>query len=146
MRKLAPAALTAAAALLLLTGCSAGGQSVADACAIAEEKVTAAQSDLQEAMSSAQSGDADAATDLIDGFSTALDEAEAEITNEEVKPVIAKLGDQFAQVGGAIEEIAGIDTTDPENVDKLTTISDEMMTVSQDLQTTGAELDELCNA
>lgn len=146
MRKLAPAALTAAAALLLLTGCSAGGQSVADACTIAEDKVTAAQSELQESMSAAQSGDTEAATAGIDAFSAALDEAEAEITNEEVKPVIAKLGEQFGQIASAIEEVSAIDTSNPDNVDQLTTISEEMMTVSEDLAATGTELDNLCNS
>lgn len=146
MRKLAPAALTAAATLLLLAGCSAGGQSVADACSIAEEKVNAAQGDLTEAMSAATSGDMDSVGDLIGNFTAALDEAESEITNEEVKPLIEDLNAQFGQVGTALEELAGVDTSDPTNVDQLTEISDEMMTVSQDAQTTATELGELCNS
>lgn len=140
MRTKTPLALAAALLLLPLAGCAAGGQSVADACAIAEEKVTAAQADLSESMSAAASGDVEAANTLMESFSAALDEAQAEITNEEVSPVIATLAEDFDTVSSAITEMAEAG----DDIEALTAISEEMTEVGERMQTTGMELNELC--
>ncbi|MEV7692990.1 hypothetical protein AB0N73_06625 [Microbacterium sp. NPDC089189] len=152
MRKLAPLALSAIA-LLALAGCAGGGsnagggdsnQSVADACAIAEDKLTAAQSELNESMSAATSGDYSAASDVISSFSASFDEALDEISNPEVEAALSGVAADYEKIGAALEQLSDIGT-DPEKVDEMTALSNEMTEVSSSLQTSATELAELCS-
>jgi hypothetical protein len=148
MRKFAPLALSAIA-LLALAGCSGGSgdaaggdsQSVADACAIANEKMSAVQSEMTESLSGLSSGDYSAASDTMSALSDSLDAALDEISNAEVGDVLDRVSVEVDAIGSSIEELgaAGTDT------DKISEISDTMTESATNLQTAGNELVELCS-
>jgi hypothetical protein len=153
MRKLAPLALSALA-VLALAGCAGGSgepgaaggdssQSVADACAIAEAKLTEAQAGLNDSLSSVASGDYSGLETIITGFQAGFDEALSEISNEEVGTVLQQIADDYDKVGAALTQLSEVGT-DPEKIDELTALSDEMTEVGTRIQDSGAELTELC--
>jgi hypothetical protein len=148
MRKLATLAVSAVA-LLALAGCAGGGdsaggggdaaasnQSVAEACAIANEKLSAAQQDMNEAMSGSETD----TTNAFDSISAGLDDALAEITNAEVKEPLSSIASDYKELVASLEEMksAGTDTA------KLTEISDKMTATNDSLQATSTKLLDLC--
>lgn len=148
MRKLATLAVSAVA-LLALAGCAGGGdssggggdaaasnQSVSEACAIANEKLSAAQKDMNAAMSGSDSEN----TDVFGSISDGLDEALAEITNAEVKEPLSSIASDYKELVASLDEMkaAGTDTA------KLTEISDKMTATNDSLQATSTELLDLC--
>ncbi|GGD29510.1 hypothetical protein GCM10010915_07110 [Microbacterium faecale] len=125
-------ALVGAAALVpaALVGCSAGGQSVADACQVAGDTVTEAMGDL-----SSVATDPEAATDMFADTLAAMKEAGDKIENEEVKAA-------FDDFNGSFEEFQTVmadATEDPTNID-----TDAMTEISSDLQASSTKLQELC--
>lgn len=157
MRKFAPIAVSAIA-LLALAGCSGGGgsasetggnagaestQTVAEACAIAEEKLTAAQEGLNESMSGVTSGDYSGLTDVISSFSAGFDEALEEITNAEVEEPLTSIAADYKEIGEALEKLAAAGN-DPAKIAELTELSDQMTETSTRLQESSTELQELC--
>ncbi|MDF2491836.1 MAG: hypothetical protein K0Q58_414 [Microbacterium sp.] len=160
MRKFAPIAVSAIA-LLALAGCSGGGgsasetggnagaekpessQTVAEACAIAEEKLTAAQEGLNESMTGVTSGDYSGITDVITSFSAGFDEALEEISNPEVEESLSSIAADYKEIGAALEQLSAAGN-DPEKIAELTELSDQMTETSTRLQESSTELQELC--
>ncbi len=132
-----PAAALAAVALSFgLTACG-GGQSVDDACKVAEKEVKAAMGDL----SSLNPTDTEAATSTITSMTEALEKTEKSLDNTEVKKAIGDLAAEFTKLQTAFDDLkaAGTDT------DKLQEVSTQMQTLSTDIQAKGEALDKLCN-
>ena len=132
-----PAAALAAVVLSFgLTACG-GGQSVSEACGVAEDEVKSAMGDL----SAIDPTDSDKASETISTMTDALKSTEGKLDNQEVKDAVGDMRVQFEKLEGAFAQIkdAGQDT------EKLTQISEELSTVSEDIQAAGDKLDELCN-
>lgn len=133
-----PAAALAAITLSLgLAACGGGGQSVDEACTVAEKEVKDAMGD----MSSIDPSDTDKATDTIASMSKALQDTEKKLDNDDVKKAVGDLSTEFDKLEKAFGDLkaAGDDT------EKLTAVSEDMSTISKDVQTKGEKLDELCD-
>ncbi|RGE24360.1 hypothetical protein [Leucobacter sp. wl10] len=150
-------AILAAAGLVFgLASCS-GGQSVAEACKVANSTVNDATSKMQGLMSDAMSGKGDMST-MFDPINAALKEAQGKVTNEEVSTALKKVSDEFSALSATMKDfkmpdMSSIDPTDPEAMAKL----DEMQTQAQELSTkvqgqadsltkAGQNLQKTCNA
>ncbi|GAA2084521.1 hypothetical protein IDH50_06265 [Aeromicrobium tamlense] len=131
-----PAAALAAAVLTLGLSACGGGQSVEDACKVAEKEVKDAMGDL----SGIDPTDSDKATDTIASMADALKKTQKDLENKEVKDAIGDLSAEFDKLEGAFADLkaAGQDT------EKLQEVSQEMSTLSTDIQAKGEKLDELC--
>ena len=125
-------AVIGAAALVpaALAGCSAGGQSVADACQVAGETVTEAMGDI----STATTDPAEAASVLDDAMS-AMQEAGDKLENEEVKGAFTDFNDAFA----GFQEIMASASDDPTSID-----TEALTEVSTEVQDSATKLQELC--
>lgn len=131
-----PAAALAAAVLTLGLSACGGGQSVEDACKVAEKEVKDAMGDL----SGIDPTDSDKATDTIASMGDALKKTQDDLENKEVKDAIGELSAEFDKLEGAFADLkaAGQDT------EKLQEVSQQMSTLSTDIQAKGEKLDELC--
>lgn len=121
----------AAAAMLGLTACGSGGQSVADACKLVDEQMQEAAAGLQ-----GISPTDPEVGDRIGEFSTSLSEAADTVTNEEVKPVIEKISASFGEMSEALA------TATDGDLSKLT----ELQETANGLQTTLQEYTTLCTS
>ncbi|WP_053353513.1 MULTISPECIES: hypothetical protein [Leucobacter] len=147
--------LGAAALTLSLAACS-GGQSVAEACQVANSTVNDATGDLQSIMSDVTSG-GDLST-AFEPISAALDEAKSKVTNEEVSTALADVTAQFNAMsdtlsGFEIPDTSNIDPTDPEQMAELEKFQEESAEISTKLQEqstalteSGKKLQEVCSA
>lgn len=148
--------LGAAALTLSLAACS-GGQSVAEACQVANSTVNDATGDLQSIMSEVTSGGGDIAS-AFEPISAALDEAKSKVTNEEVSTALADVTDQFNAMsdtlsGFEIPDTSNIDPSDPDQMAALEKFQEESAEISSKLQEqssslteAGQKLQEVCNA
>lgn len=146
----------AAALTLSLASCS-GGQSVADACNIANSTVNEATGDLQSVLSDAMSGEGDLSA-AFDPITEALEEAQSEVTNEEVSTALANFTDELSAMSSTLEgyeipDASSIDPSDPEAMDKLDQMqaeAEEMTTKLQEQSTAlteaGQNLQDICTA
>lgn len=137
------AAVAALALFPVLAGCSAGGQSVADACDIltnGTEELNAQGAELQNA---ALSGDADAIDELIASVDEEISSLGEDITNDEVKPVYEKFAGAFSDLTTQLQDMASIDTSD---VDALTEATEAMTATTTELTDASTELTEVCGA
>ena len=121
---------------LLLTGCTGGGQSQAEACTIVQDTLEKAQTELTESVSSF--GDdpvagSEAVTKLANSFSGANDK----ITNADVKPESTKATKALDAFAAEMETAAA----DPTSADQ-TALSDAI----GDVQTTFGDLQKVCKA
>lgn len=132
----------AAGITLSLTACSgAGGQSVADACGIANKTMTKVTSDAQEALNSAAEGG-----DLSGVFSPvqdALASAKKQITNPEVSKALESYDSEFSNLaekvkGYELPNLAELDPADPETMAQLDEIQAEASKLGEEL-TAGSE-------
>ena len=143
-----------------MTACS-GGQSVADACKIANTEMTKAtssiSSDLNGAMQKATTGEKVDFASIFAPVEKGLDEAGKKITNETVKKPLDAFTAEFKGFvkvfdGFEIPDMKNIDATDPAAMDKITeaqTKLQEMSTKAQDasakLSEQGKKLKDVCN-
>ena len=168
------AAVAALALASTLAACS-GGQSVADACKIAEDTMTevvaTSQTDAQAAMQSAMEGEDVDLAEIFAPVVKALEETEGKVTNGDVKPALSAFVKEYKSFAGAlgdfdmsafkdISELSNIDPTAPDAEEKLAELqkmSEELQAQSEELQTTlttqqetltaaGTKLQEVCNA
>lgn len=129
--------ITALALGIGLTGCSAGGQSVAEACKVISDQGAEITNSAQEAMGSAAS-DPDAAVDALGEVQKQFEDLGGDITNEEVKPVF----EDFVSAYGELTDAIGIIAEDPENAsDAMTAMSDATTSVTE----AGQAMNELCS-
>lgn len=149
-------ALAAAALTVSLAACS-GGQSVAEACKTADNAMQEVNANTSTMLQEAMSGDADYA-ELFKPVQEALDNAESQVTNEEVS---AALGDVSTEFDGLVDELSGleipkmddIDPTDPAAMEKLNQMQADMEAASASIQEradaltkAGQNLTEVCSA
>lgn len=129
--------ITALAIGIGLTGCSAGGQSVADACKVISDEGNSITSSAQEALSSVAT-DPQAAVDALGDVQKQFEELGGKITNDEVKPVF----DDFVGAYGDLTAAIGSIAEDPENAsDAMTAMTDATTKVSD----AGKAMNELCS-
>ncbi|MBL3686453.1 hypothetical protein D3248_05735 [Leucobacter zeae] len=151
-------ALGAATLALTLASCS-GGQSVADACKIANTEISKAsssmQSDLSAAMQGMTSGETPDFNALFDPILEGLDSAEKKVTNEEVKKPLSTFTSQYRDFAKSLEgfempDMSSIDPTDSAAVAEATEGMQELSTkITEDsskLMESGQKLQEVCNA
>ena len=146
----------AAALTFSLASCS-GGQSVADACSIANSTVNEATGDLQSVLSDAMSGEGDLSA-AFDPITEALEEAQSEVTNEEVSTALTNFTEELSAMSGTLEgyeipDASSIDPADPEAMDKLEQMQSEAEEMTSKLEEhstalteAGQTLQDLCSA
>ena len=129
----------AIAAIALSTGLSGcgGGQSVAEACKVAEKEVKEATA----ALGTIDPTDQEAAGANIDAMAKALEDTQAKIDNKEVSDAIGGLADEFKKLEPILAEVQDAGT----DVEKLQAASTEMSTLSKSIQEKGDKIDQLCN-
>lgn len=147
--------LGAAALVFSLAACS-GGQSVAEACKVAEKTVSEAQADMETAVTEAMSGEGNF-SDLFTGVNDALVKAEKEVQNAEVSDALKGISTDFSKVGEVFKDFKmpsmdDIDYTDPEAMAELEAMSAELEAKSGELEELSASLEksstklqDLCN-
>ena len=153
--------LAAAIALTAtMTACS-GGQSVADACKIANTEMNKAtssiSSDVNAAMQQATQGEKVDFAEIFAPVQKGLEEAGKKVTNEAVKAPLTAFATEFNGFvkvfdGFEMPDMKNIDATDPAAMDKLKeaqTKVEEISTKAQDasakLTEQGKKLQEICN-
>lgn len=131
-----PAIALATVALSLgLTAC--GGQSVEDACKVANKEATDATRDL----SSISPTDPDSSATTIEKLTDRLKKTADDLENEKVKKELNELTDQFDELSGLLGELkdAGTDTA------KLQEVSGKLTSLSSDITSQAQDLNKLCN-
>ncbi|HPU13415.1 MAG TPA: hypothetical protein PLQ19_06455 [Aeromicrobium sp.] len=132
-------AVIAIAAIALsagLSGCG-GGESVADACKIAEKEVKDATADL----GTIDPTDPAAATANLDAMAKVLKDTQAKIDNKEVSDAIGALASEFEKLKPVLADVQDAGT----DVEKLQAASAEMSELSTSIQEKGEKIDQLCN-
>lgn len=147
--------LCAAALAVTLSACS-GGQSVAEACQVAEKTVSDAQTGMQSAVTEAMTGEGDFG-ELFSGVNDALVKAEAKVSNAEVSQALKDITADFGEVSEVFKDfkmpdMTDVDYSDPEAMAELEEITAELEAKSGDLEELSSKLEksssklqELCN-
>lgn len=148
--------LGAGALALTLAACS-GGQSVAEACQIAQDSVAEAGEQINSLMAEAISGGG-SMKDLIAPLNEAIEGAEAKVTNPEVLAALEAMNSEFTSLGELLEgiDLPDMQGTDPENPtatpeqlkaqEELAAISGEIEERSLALEAADTRLQELCGS
>ena len=125
-----------------LASCS-GGQSVADACKVAEETmtdvVTESQAEVQTQLESAMAGETVDLNAALEPVQEALKDTQSKVTNEEVKKPLDTFVSEYNSFVDVIKgadlsgmaDLQNLDPTDPEAVAK----AQELQADAQQLQT-----------
>lgn len=143
-RLLALSAIT----VLALTGCTAGsegddqggGQSLTEACTIANERFATVQTELGTSLAGIQSGDFEAAASAMATLSDGIDAALDDISHTQVHSVLERIGVEVDELGSALDDLSTAGT----DQDDLSEIATRMNESATELQTAGTELDQLC--
>lgn len=131
-----------------MTACS-GGQSVADACKVAQDEMQKAtssmSSDVNDAMQKATAGEKVDFAGLFAPVLESLDAADKKITNESVKKPLEAFSAEYKSFvkvfdGFEIPDVKSIDATDPAAMDKLTEAQNKMKDVSTKVQDASTKL------
>ncbi|UOR02706.1 hypothetical protein MUN77_05175 [Leucobacter allii] len=167
-------AVLAGLALAATLASCAGGQSVADACAIATDadtKINESNSAITEGFSDLTSGESVNFGELLAPAQDALADAQQQITNEEVKGAYDKIVTSFSATADMLEnvdlsvfqdlaELQNLDLSDPANLDRIEELQaksdeiqeqtqglqDDLKTTQDDLMSAVTELNEVCAA
>lgn len=146
--------LGAASLALSLAACS-GGQSVAEACQIAEDTVTEAQGQMEGIMTDVMAGEGDM-KELFASVNDALKAAEKKVTNDEVADALGAVSTDFMKIGDVLGDfkmpsVDDLDYTDPEAMEQITemqadleAISGELDEASSSLTESSKKLEDLC--
>ncbi|WP_105565791.1 hypothetical protein [Microbacterium halophytorum] len=136
---LVPAALTACGAG------GAGGQSVADACQVAQDGMTQIESDITEATTAAVSGDAEELNGLIQDTSDEITAISEDITNEEVSGAFGDFATAYQGLADVLAEFGELDMSDPEAATTAAgELTEKMTSASEDLTTASSQLADTC--
>ncbi|QIK62543.1 hypothetical protein G7068_04470 [Leucobacter viscericola] len=150
-------AVVAAIALASTLSACSGGQSVTEACKVANSTVNEATSDMNTLLQDAMSGNGDFSK-VFDPINKALDEAQSKVTNEKVSKSLKTVADEFSAMGEDLKgykvpDVSSIDMTAPDASEKLEAMSKESEAVSaklqkrsESLQKAGTDLQKVCNA
>lgn len=146
--------LGAGALVLTLAACS-GGQSVTEACQIAQESVAEAGEQINSLMAEALSGGG-SMKDLIAPLNDALEGAEAKVTNPEVLAALESMNREFESLGELVDgiQLPDMQNADPENPtpeqlkaqEELAAIGGDLEERSLAVEAADARLQELCGA
>lgn len=155
-------ALLAVGALATTLAACSGGQSVADACKIANDTMTKVSSDTQTAtqqfMQDMTSGGEPDFNGLFGPINEALESAQSEITNEEVSEALDQVATEFNGLSSTLEgfempDMSSIDPSDPAamaELEKMQTEAQELSTditdQAQKLTEASTKLQEVCSA
>lgn len=148
--------LGAAALAFTLTACS-GGQSVAEACKIAEDTVSQANTEMETLMADAMGGDSNM-SELFAPIQQAFSDAEKNVSNADVSKALKDVNSEFSSMIDVlgdfkIPDMSNIDYSDPEAMAEIEDMQAELEAASAELeesaanmQAAGKRLEELCNA
>lgn len=153
-------ALLAASGMLLLSACSTpGGQSVAEACQVAEDTMSEAVeqmgNELGEAMSALAYGEEIDTSAAFAPIVASLDEAATAVTNSEVKSALEDFRDGFSDFSEKFAEadIPSIEQSNmgdvkalEEQAAKLEEFSKSMEAEAQKFQDSANAISELCES
>jgi hypothetical protein len=141
MRKTSTLTLLALTGLtaFALTGCSGGGQTVAEACTTAQTALSDVQTDMTEVQTDAAAGDFSKLAGTLDTLEDKLSDTADKLGNAEVKTALNDLSDKVGTFGELFEDIDDGDVTAIS--DKVQEITDAATAV----QESGTKLDALCN-
>lgn len=154
--------IAAAIALTVSMAACAGGQSVADACKIANDEMNKAtssiQSDTSSALQKATQGEKVDFAGVFKPISESLAKVNDKVTNEEVKKPLKAFTDEFNTFvktfdGLEIPDVSKLDATDPAAMQKLQDAQKQLQDVSTKMQESstklteqGKKLQSVCNA
>lgn len=148
------AGLAAVVALTATMSACAGGQSVAEACSIAQDEMTKAsssiQSDLSTAMGNVTSGEKVDFSSLFQPIVDGLKAAQDKITNDEVKAPLTAFTDEFTSFtqvfeGFEMPDVTNIDPSDADAMAKLQAAQDKAQEISTKSQEANTKLTEKAN-
>ncbi|WP_427870994.1 hypothetical protein [Leucobacter luti] len=158
-------AIVAALGLAATLASCAGGQSVADACKIANDTMTdvanKAQSDVQTGMQDAMAGKDVNFGEIFKPVVKALEDTQGKVTNEEVKKPLDKFVTEYKSFASTIEEVdlsalkdaQNIDPTAPDAQAKLEELQKSTEKLQADitesstkLQESSTELNSVCSS
>lgn len=144
-----------------MTACT-GGQSVADACKVAQDEITKASSsvtsDLSSSMQKATQGEKVDFKAMFQPILDGLDAAEKKVTNEKVKAPLSAFTAEYKNFvkvfdGYEVPDLASLDPSDPTAMDKINEVqkkSQEIATKGQDASTKlmdqATKLQSVCTA
>lgn len=139
-------AVVAALALASSLAACSGGQSVADACKIADTTVSEANTEMQTLMSDAMSGEGDLAT-MFEPINKALDEAQSKVTNPDVSKALSSVADEFKGMSDELgdyklPDMSSIDATDPDAMAELEALQADSEELAASLEKRAAALTE----
>lgn len=147
-------AIVAALGLAATLASCAGGQSVADACKIANDTMTdvanKAQSDVQTGLQDAMSGGDVDFGEIFQPVVKALEETQGKVTNEEVKKPLDTFVTEYKSFATTIEGVdlsalkdaQNIDPTDPNAQAKIEELQKMSETLQADVTESSAKLQE----
>lgn len=150
-------AVVAAAGLALALASCSGGQSVADACKIADSTVSEANTEMQGIVSDALAGEGDIST-LFEPINKALADAQSKVSNAEVSDALKTVSEEFTALGTElgdyqIPDVSDIDMSASDAMEQLEEaqaqaeeLSAALQERSQSLMDAGQKLQEVCNA
>ncbi|MBN9181202.1 hypothetical protein [Microbacterium sp.] len=154
MRKnIASLALLAALGATALTGCSAfggtadgkatggaaSGQSVAEACSVAQTSMADVQTDMSDSLSGLGKGDVTGAVDAMNTLGEKFDEVESKVTNAKVKSALTDMGDKISEFGDLLA------SAKDGGLQALADKADKIQSISTDIQNAGKKLSDLCS-
>ncbi|MDR6867438.1 hypothetical protein J2Y69_002041 [Microbacterium resistens] len=143
--------LAAAIALTATMTACAGGQSVADACEIANTEMNKAtssiSSDVNSAIQKATEGEKVDFAAIFAPVQKGLDEAGKKVTNESVKAPLTAFATEFNGFvkvfdGFEMPDLKNLDATDPAAMDKLKEAQDKAEKISTEAQGASTKLME----
>lgn len=134
------AAATAVLAAALLTGCSGGAQSAADACKLADEQMSGVAADMQSTMSGLSAGDLDSAQKTFTALEDQLAKTTADISHPEVKAAMTDMSTSVSEFGDLIGEM----TAAGGDQDKLAALTEALTEKMTALQEATATMGEVC--
>lgn len=150
-------ALLAATALTVSLAACSGGQSVAEACTVAEKAMEQAAEQSQSLLGGALNGGDSAELDeALKSVQDGLDDAIKQVSNEEVGAALKQFDGAFDGMMGDIKALQdlnldGIDFTAPDAQEKvaaaqkqLEELTPKLESGSADMQAAGDKLTELC--
>ncbi|WP_416442417.1 hypothetical protein AB3K78_08680 [Leucobacter sp. HNU] len=154
--------IAAAIALTVSMAACAGGQSVADACKIANDEMTKAtssiNSDVNAAMQKATQGEKVDFAEIFKPVTEGLDKATSKVTNEKVKKPLDAFATEYKNFTKSFEgfempDMKNIDASDPAAMEKLQQASEKAQEISKNAQAAstklvdqGKKIQEVCNA
>lgn len=142
--------VVAALALAIPLAACSGGQSVAEACDIANVAVNEANAETQSLLQGLGQGEGDLSS-MFDPVNAALEKAQSQVKNDEVSDALKRVADEFSALSVDLQDfkmpdMSELDMTDPEALSKLQEMQSQTEAFTSKLQSRSDSLMEAGNA